>query len=60
MIMVLCRTPAALLRAAEAVLGAYTGSRGGGTMLGQATALVDPQVITRLGELRDAIRRDFT
>ncbi|KAK9840732.1 hypothetical protein WJX81_001023 [Elliptochloris bilobata] len=56
----LTTTPEALLRAVEAVLGAYAGSRGGGTMLGQASALVDPQVITRLGELRDAIRRDFT
>ena len=55
-----CRTPEALLRAVEAVLTAYEGSRGGGSMLGQASALVNPQVITRLGELRDAIRRDFT
>jgi len=53
------RQPETLLAAVEAVLGAYGGSRGAGTMLGQASAMVDPQVITRLGELRDSIRRDF-
>lgn len=57
---VVCRTPEDLLRAVEAVLTAYEGSRGGGSMLGQASALVNPQVITRLSELRDMIRRDFT
>ena len=55
-----CRTPGDLLRAVEAVLTAYEGSRGGGSMLGQASALVNPQVITRLSALRDMIRRDFT
>jgi hypothetical protein len=53
------RQPETLLAAVEAVLGAYGGSRGAGTLLGQASAMVDPLVITRLGELRDSIRRDF-
>jgi hypothetical protein len=63
----LCTTPAALLNTVDNVLAAYEGGAragagggGGGTMAGQAAALMNPEVITRLRDLQQLIRKQYT
>eukprot|EP00884_Botryococcus_braunii_P001959 jgi/Botrbrau1/11764/Bobra.0195s0089.1 len=55
----LSTTPDKLMGAIEAVLEAYESSRGQTSMLGQASELMRPDVIMRLRELRDNIRKHY-
>ena len=54
-----CRTPQQLLSAVELILGAFERSAGSASMLGQAGTLMNPEVIVRMKEIQEAIRRDL-
>ena len=54
-----CRTPQQLLSAVELILGAYERSAGSASMLGQAGTLMNPEVILRMRDIQEAIRRDL-
>lgn len=54
-----CRTPSALMQAMTAVLSLYESQRGKGTMLGEAAGLMNPEVIQRLQELQETVRKRF-
>ena len=56
---VFCRTPQQLLSAVELILGAYERSAGSASMLGQAGTLMNPEVIVRMKNIQEAIRRDL-
>lgn len=48
------------MQAMTAVLSLYESQRGKGTMLGEAAGLMNPEVIQRLQELQDTVRKRFT
>lgn len=52
-------SPPVLLNTIENVLAVYEGGRGGGTMAGQAAELMNPEVIQRMRELQQLIRKRF-
>ena len=54
-----CRTPQQLLSTLELILGAYERSAGSASMLGQAGTLMNPEVIIRMKDIEQAIRRDL-
>lgn len=58
----LATTPEALLNTVENVLRLYdSGARGGGSaMAGDAAALMSPEVIVRMRELQQQIRKQYT
>ncbi len=55
----LCTTPEALLNTASNVLALYEGSRGVATLAGQAAGLMNPEVIARLRDLEQVIRKKY-
>ena len=54
-----CRTPEAMLKMIDLVLESFDRSWGPGSMLGKASTIVNPTVVTRMRELQTAIRKDF-
>lgn len=55
-----CRTPDKLLAAIDLIVDTYERSAGSAGMLGQAGALMNPEVIVRMKDIQAAIRKDFT
>lgn len=53
------RTPQQLLSIVELILGTYERSAGSASMLGQAGTLMNPEVIVRMRDIQEAIRRDL-
>lgn len=55
----LCTTPERLMVAMSAVLSAYESQRGKTSLVGEAAALMNPQVIQRLQELQGIVRKKY-
>lgn len=53
------RTPQQLLSTVEVILAAYERSAGSASMLGQAGTLMNPEVIVRMRDIQEAIKKDL-
>ncbi len=56
----LCSTPEKLLGTIEVIVATYERSAGSTSMVGQAGALMNPEVITRLKDIQAVVRKQFT
>ncbi len=55
----LCSTPRQLLSTVEVILAAYERSAGSASLLGQAGMLMYPEVIVRMRNIQEDIRKDL-
>lgn len=54
-----CRTPEKLLAAVDIIVGTFEKTAGSASMVGQAGALMNPDVIMRLKEIQKAVQKEF-
>lgn len=55
-----CRTPEALLLTISTVLNAYDAQLGGSDMMAESAALMNPEVIKLMRDLKQRISKQYT